>query len=112
LNSVGWDADDLVTSFPCFLVSDRLAKAMTEAHLTGLELADVEVTVDDQFRHFFPETADSLPGWRWLTPVGEPWASDLWVDERADLHASFRAMTVLRRFSLIAEDLRCRRFCR
>ena len=97
---VGWDGDDLVTSFPCFLVSDRLAKAMVEAHLAGLELAEVEVTVDGQFRDFLSQSADSLAGWRWLRPVGEPWASDLWVDERADLHTSSTAMNVLRRFSL------------
>ena len=44
---MGWDGDDLVTSFPCFLVSERLGKAMADEHLAEFELADVEVTVDE-----------------------------------------------------------------
>lgn len=97
---MGWDGDDLVTSFPCFLVSERLGNAMTDEHLAEFELADVEVTVDEQFQEFFPQSAMSLPTWSWLKPHGEPWASDLWINGRADLYVSATALNVIRRFSL------------
>jgi hypothetical protein len=97
---MGWDGDDLVESFPCFLVSERLGRAMTDERLAEFELADVEVTVDEQFQEFFPQSAMSLPTWSWLKPRGEPWASDLWINGRADLYVSAAALNVIRRFSL------------
>jgi hypothetical protein len=97
---MGWDGDDLVTSFPCFLVTRSLGRAMLDERLAEFELAEVEVTVDEQFQEVFPETTMLLPAWSWLKPSGEPWASDLWIDERADLYVSARALTVIRRFSV------------
>ncbi len=97
---VGWDGDDLVTSFPCFLVSTRLGTAMSDERLAEFELVEVEVTVDEQFQELFPQTVMSLPTWLWLKPHGEPWASDLWIDDRADLYVSARALRVIRHFSL------------
>lgn len=97
---MGWDGDDLVTCFRCFLVSARLGEAMADEHFAGFESADVEVSVDEQFQEFFPDTAMSLPSWSWLKPRGEPWAADLWVNRRADLYVSATALNVIRRFAL------------
>ncbi len=73
---------------------------MAEAHLADFDLAEVEVTVDEQFQEFFPQTVMSLPTWSWLKPCGKPWASDLWINERGDLYVSATTLNVIRRFSL------------
>lgn len=102
---MGWDGDDLVTTFPCYLVSGRLGRALVDTGLRSFELADVEITIDEQFQEFFPEVVDSLPTWRWLRPSGAPGASDIWTDESGDLHVSRAALDVLQRFTLTHCDI-------
>lgn len=87
-------------SFPCFIVSERLARAIDEAGLTGVHLDDVEISVDEQFADIFPEEAARLPSWKWLRLMPREAASDFWGDDRANLHVSARAMRLLERFDL------------
>lgn len=96
----GWRGDDLVESFPCFLVSHRLSGALSDTSLTGFVLDDVVVSPDPQFVRLFPDEAAALPEWRWLRPIGTPWESDLWADTTARLHVSDAALAVLRGFRL------------
>jgi hypothetical protein len=96
----GWLGDDLVESFPCYLVSHRLAEALSETALTGFVLDDVVVSLDPQFVSFFPEEAAALPEWRWLRLIGTPWESDFWADTTAGLHVGDAALAVLVRFRL------------
>jgi hypothetical protein len=96
----GWLGDDIVASFPVFLVSERLAVAIDEEALSGAQLDDVKVTKDPQFEEFFPDLARSLPEWRWLRPVGEPHMSDFWSRPDGQLVVSERAMNLLRRFNI------------
>src|SRR5690349_15029857 len=96
----GWLGDDIVESFPCFLVTRRLAEAIEREALTGAEFAQVKVTKDPQFVRFYPQVADSLPDWLWLKPAGEPHVSDFWLLPNANLVVSGRALGVMRRFAL------------
>ena len=96
----GWLGDEIVTSFPCMLVTERVAAALEAADLSGLRFDDVLVTKDPQFDMFFPDKAAALPRWRWLCPDGAPGASDLWQDNLADLIVSERALGVLSKFQI------------
>ena len=96
----GWLGDDLVESFPVFIVSDRLAQAIQHEALSGVELDTVKVTKDPQFDHFFPEAARSLPDWKWLRPNGHPHVTDFWQQDDGALVVSERALSVLRRFNV------------
>ena len=96
----GWDGDDLVESFPCYLISESLASALQVANLDGFGCKEVEVTLAPQFVAFFPEAASSLPQWVWLVPTGAPWHSDVWLDERAQLHGSDKFIDIVNRFNI------------
>jgi len=96
----GWMGDDIVESFPVFIVSEQLAQAIDGETLSGVQFDDVKVTKDPQFEAFFPEVARALPRWRWLRPVGSPHVSDFWQQPGGKLVVSERAMKLLRRFKL------------
>ena len=96
----GWSGDDIAESFPCFVVTQRLAEAIAASGLTGVEFDDVVVTKDPQFEMFLPDQANALPSWKWLRPVGDSRRDDFWQDERAVLHISERAREFLGNFHL------------
>lgn len=97
--------DDIVESFPTFIVTSALADAIASAGLSGVEFDDVIVTMNPQFEELFPEVASSLPAWRWLRPVGAPLVSDFWQDETARLVLSDDALCVVRRFRIDNAEL-------
>lgn len=96
----GWMGDDIVETFPAFIVTEALADAICASQLSGVILGDVIVTKDPQFEEFFPEVASSLPHWRWLQPVGTPHESDVWQDDNGQLVLSERALTLFRNFRI------------
>ena len=71
----GWLGDDLVASFPCFVVTARLRTAIEHSGFTGAAFAPVRVTTSDTFREMYPGTA--LPVWAWLQVRGTAGADDL-----------------------------------
>lgn len=92
----GWLGDDLVASFPLYLVTSPLAEAIESAGLTGVRLDDVVVTATEQYSGTTPR---ELPaGWRWLRPVGTAWQDDAWAGDKGILTVSAGFMTVLDRF--------------
>ncbi len=96
----GWLGDDIVESFPTFIVTIPLSDAMSLSRLSGVRFDDLVVTKDPQFEQFFPEVASSLPEWRWLRLAGTPHVDDLWQDETGRLVVSDRALEVFRRFRI------------
>lgn len=93
----GWAGADLVESFPCFLVTERLATAIQDSGLTGGELEDVEVTFDPQFAALLPDVAALVPrSWRWLRPQG----GDFALEADATLVVSEAALSLLQGFCL------------
>lgn len=89
----GWLGDGIVESFPCFLVTEALAQALTEARLTGFALADVTVETTDEFNQHF---ARPLPRFLWLQVTGRAQLDDFWLHTDNRLAVSTRALDVLR----------------
>ncbi len=96
----GWLGDDIVESFPCFLVTERLADEISQSRLRGADLDEVMVSLDPQFERFFPDVAASVPRWRWLRPMGRPGDDDFWLDDEAQLHVSEAAHELLQLFNV------------
>lgn len=96
----GWMGDDIVETFPAYIVTATLAEAIGTSRLSGVRIDDVIVTKNPQFEEFFPDIALSLPHWYWLRPVGDPHESDFWQDEAGRLVVSESALSVLRRFHI------------
>jgi hypothetical protein len=73
----GWLGDQLVESFPCYLVTPALAGSLAAAGVTGFELAEAEVETSDQFKEMYPER--SIPPFKWLRVVGIAGDSDIYI---------------------------------
>jgi len=92
--------DDIVETFPTYIVTATLTEAIGTSRLSGARIDDVIVTKNPQFEEFFPDMALSLPRWYWLRPVGDPRDSDFWQDEAGRLVVSENALDLLRRFNI------------
>ena len=81
-------------STPCFIVSERLARQIERAQLTGISFDDVEVTKSDQFEELYPNR--QIPKFIWLKIQGEAGRDDFGIAPGLMLVISERALEVLR----------------
>jgi len=89
----GWPGDDLLESFPCFIISEKLKEMIGESELTGYEIGDVTVSKSETFTELHPER--ELPDFYWLKIVGEPATDDFGLSEDHHLTVSQEALSVL-----------------
>ncbi|WP_292242993.1 hypothetical protein [Mesorhizobium sp.] len=66
----GWFGDVLVTTFPCFLVTEETKRALLEMGFSGTTFADAEVTTSEAFHEGQP--GPELPPFVWLKVNGQP----------------------------------------
>ncbi len=93
-----WLGDDLLETFPCYIVTARLAEALTTGRMTGFALEDVQVVLSSQFRGLYPNRV--VPEFRWLKISGTPGIHDFSMSPDHRLVVSDAALTVLKRFQL------------
>lgn len=93
----GWLGDHLLSSNPCFLVSENLGASLTQQGLSGFQLTDFEFSLAPGFR--IKEGA-SLPRFRWLKVHGRAEVDDFGISKTSHLVVSERALNVLRSFPL------------
>jgi len=90
----GWLGDEILESFPAFLVTERLKTVIESAGLTGVRFSDaLEVEVSEQFREFYPER--ELPPFVLLDPVGVAGKDDFGLAPDHRLVVSARALQLL-----------------
>jgi hypothetical protein len=94
----GWLGDDLLETFPCFIVTERLKSALEDAGSTGCSFAPVKVTVSDSFAECYPDRA--LPQFYWLRVTGTPEKDDFSLASDHRLLVSDEALDVLRAFTI------------
>ncbi|MCU0864038.1 MAG: hypothetical protein MUC36_09615 [Planctomycetes bacterium] len=94
----GWLGDDLLESFPCYVVTERLAKELQASACTGYRLDDVEVVTSPEFDDMYPER--QLPGFRWLKITGKAGVDDFGMSAKHTLVVSDRALQAMRRHTL------------
>ena len=93
----GWLGDDLLETFPCFVVTDRLAQAIRASELTGCELGPVEVVKSEFFEELHP--GREFPDFHRLYVFGEAGKDDFSIDNQR-LRVSGVALAVLGRFDM------------
>ncbi|MBD7917475.1 hypothetical protein H9657_04170 [Cellulomonas sp. Sa3CUA2] len=93
-----WTGDDITETAGYWLVSDRLAQALSASPLTGWELAPVRVTTSDVFDQLHPDGL-GMPTWHRLVPTGTP-GDDITLVGRVYLCVSDRALQLLRHFTI------------
>lgn len=89
----GWLGDQLVESFPCYLITPGLAELLAAAGVTGFELAEAEIETSEQFRELYPERV--LPPFKWLQIVGTPAKSDIYLTSDNRLAGSQKTLDVV-----------------
>lgn len=91
----GWLGDDIVACFPCFLVTERLAKLLESSCLTGFQLDDVETSESPEFKEMYPDR--QLPHFRWLKITAvQPKQDDFRLTHDHRLEVSDAALALLR----------------
>jgi hypothetical protein len=92
----GWLGDELLETFPCFIVTERLATRLRRSGFTGFRLQAVEVTTSEEYDALYPDRG--LPLFKWLRPVGKAGVDDFGLSATHRLVVSDRALAVLRKF--------------
>jgi hypothetical protein len=94
--------DDLIESFPVFLVSDWLAERLVSARLEGFVLDDARVVPSREYKEVYGSAPHK--SYRWLRLVPSVTA-DSWLDQDYQLCVSDRMMDVLREGVLDGSDV-------
>jgi hypothetical protein len=94
----GWLGDELLESFPCFIVTQRLANRLRSSQLSGFSLSEAEVSASDKFMERHP--GQELPSFEWLQVLGTPGVDDFALSVGARLVVSQTALDMLQEFPL------------
>lgn len=86
-------SEDLIESFPVFLVSEQMAARLKATDMSGFEFAQASVVPSREYAEVYGEVPHK--GYLWLRPVpaADP---DCWVDDQHRLNVSERMLGVLR----------------
>jgi hypothetical protein len=93
-----WLGDDLIQSFPCHLVTDRLKNTIENTSLTGVSFAPFEFELSANFKELHP--SEEVPGFAWLKIFGKAGKDDFGVEAEGRLVVSERALKSLKKFAL------------
>jgi hypothetical protein len=99
----GWLGDGLLEAFPCLIVTRGGADAIEAAKLTGVEFAEVEVSVSEQFQMY--EHDVELPPFVWLRVSGVAGRDDFGIAVDLRYVLSQRALDALQPVGLDHADI-------
>ncbi|HEX7338225.1 MAG TPA: hypothetical protein VF252_13540 [Gemmatimonadales bacterium] len=94
----GWSGDDLLTTFPEFIVTENLARALEQSGLTGFRLTSVETSAGGMWMQMHERRP--LPSCRWLKITAPAGGADFGRTNLADLVVSQSALDFLKGFTL------------
>jgi hypothetical protein len=112
-----WLGDDLLESFPCFIVTETLADKLQQNALTGLKFSDVLISASELFEDINGADGFSkLPHFVRLEPQGRVafdseyevlnWTGDdICLGERAELIVTEKALDVLKQSNINQCDI-------
>jgi hypothetical protein len=89
----GWFGDVLVTTFPCYLVTEETQRALQKMGFSGAAFADVEVTTSEEFHEDQP--GQELPPFVWLKVNGKAGRDDFGIAANYLLVISKRILDLL-----------------
>ena len=89
----GWLGDDLLTSFPSYIVSEKLKDKLSTASITGYKFDSVEITKSEQFDQVSSE--QTLPNFYWLRVTGEAGIDDFGITDDYRLVVSEAVLHIL-----------------
>lgn len=105
-NIEGWLGDDILETFPCFLVTTSLKNKIEIENLTGITFDDVLITKSSSFIEMYPNRI--LPKFYWAKINGTFAKSDFFLGSDNRLIISQKAYDLLVQFNFnnaIVEDM-------
>ena len=94
----GWLGDDLLESFPCFIVTESLKNALIASRLKGFLFSIVFVTKSDTFNELYPDR--ELPSFYWMQINGKLCMDDFSITDKSELVISSQAKELLSNFNI------------
>ena len=92
-----WLGDDLIESFPCYLVTKNLKKSLENSGLNGFEFHSVKISTSEIFNEI--HSKKNLPEFSWIKIKGTNEKSDFFIKENK-LAVSERAFDLLKKFNI------------
>jgi len=89
----GWFGDVIVTTFPCFLVTEETQRALQKMGFSGATFADTEVTISEDCQEDQPGL--ELPPFVWLKVNGKAGRDDFGIAADYRLVISKRVLDLL-----------------
>lgn len=99
----GWMGNDILESFPCYIVTEQLRKDIESETLTGITFDIVLVSKSDTFLELYPNK--ELPIFFWAKINGEPYKDDFFITEKNALAISEKAYSLLKDFNIDQADI-------
>lgn len=99
----GWLGDDLLETFPCYIVSESLAYEIESVKLSGYILDNVEISKSEQFEELYP--GKDLVKFYWLKITGVAGKDDFGIAEDYRLTVSKKALDVLKKGKIEEADI-------
>ncbi len=99
----GWVGDDLVESFPCYIVTERLRKGIESEQLSGISFDQVLVSKSETFLELYPDR--ELPNFFWAKINGESNRDDFFITEKNGLAISEKAYSLLKSYNIDQADV-------
>ncbi|MBL3548063.1 hypothetical protein [Chryseobacterium sp. KMC2] len=99
----GWMGNDILESFPCYIVTEQLKKDIESKALTGITFDIVLVSKSDTFLELYPNK--ELPIFFWAKINGESYKDDFFITEKNTLAISEKAYSLLNDYNIDQADI-------
>ncbi len=94
-----WLGDDILETFPCFIVTVRLQKEILKLKLTGISFDKVTISTNEKFEELNPEGL-VLPKFHWLKVFGTAGVDDFGLSDNNELIISEAVWNMLHKFQI------------
>lgn len=99
----GWLGDDIIESFPCYIVMESLQKGIETENPTGISFANVIVSKSKTFLDLYPGRV--LPGFFRAKINGTPFKDDFFLTDKNTVAISERAYFQLKKYNIDQADI-------
>ena len=103
----GWLGDDIIESFPCYIISERLKNKIELEKLSGITFDNVIITKSQTFNQLYPNM--KLPKFYWAKIYGRVGFDDFIIGNDYRMVISDLAYRILKLFNInhaIFEEMR------
>lgn len=99
----GWLGDDILESFPCYIVTESLKNGIESEKLSGISFDNVFVSKSESFIELYPDR--ELPSFFWAKINGEPYKDDFFITKENTLAISEKAYLLLKKYNISQADI-------